>query len=165
MRSSWRLTKAGVGAALVLVSGATLLSGCSPAPLPVIALRSVDGWPSLIVAPCDKFALHRISVFTAGSDPGPKWTVNRIGGAIPSEVRLFQVPPGWTVHAQSLTDLVPGIKYEISAYGRRKAKPILFEQGDVASLRSGEVLVGTSAGKAKVVKEAEFRKEARGACG
>ncbi len=68
------------------------LTGCSPAPLPITAVRAVDGRPVVLIAACAKFDPDRVSAFAEAGSPNQRWAVSRDGGSAAGEVRLLRYP-------------------------------------------------------------------------
>ncbi|MGC5306792.1 hypothetical protein [Micromonospora zamorensis] len=87
---------------LVMLGAVAGLSACSPAEKPVLALRLIDGQPTLLVAKCEVFTADRISVFTTGVTPTAKWAIIRDGGGEVATVTLLESPSGWRLEQQSL---------------------------------------------------------------
>ncbi|WBB69526.1 hypothetical protein [Micromonospora sp. WMMD812] len=150
-----------------LAAAATLgtLAACTPAAKRVAALRSVDGHPTLLVAACDGFEADGVSVSTVGVTPRVQWDVDRDTGAASTEVRLLQLPAGWTVTEGTLTAFEPGREYTVSAAdGGETSFPVHFTVEELAALAPDQVLVGEAAGERKAVTESEFRREAKESC-
>jgi len=149
----------------VVTAAASLfpLTACTPADLPVLAARSVDGQPVLLIASCAKLDAKRIAV-SADEEPSLVWWVKREDGDVPPEATLLEVPDGWQETERSLTEFVPGKNYGVSVYGDRKATPIRFTLERLAELKPGQVLVGDPPSKGKVVSEDKFRAKAKKAC-
>jgi hypothetical protein len=143
----------------------TLLAACTPADRPVTALRYLNNRPVLLIA-CPTMTPDRISMYNSSGSPMISWTINR--GAtdtpLPAEVTLLETPPGWAVSKQSLTVLQPGVEYSVAVSGRSNAVPITFTLGELAALRSGQVLIGEVAPQRNAVRESQFRATARDAC-
>ncbi|MEU1642361.1 hypothetical protein [Micromonospora zamorensis] len=151
----------------VLVTLAALagLSACSPADKPVLALRVLDGQPTLFVAECAVFTADRISVFTIGVTPTAKWAIIREGGEKVATVTLLEPPSGWRLEQQSLVAFEPDIVYSVAAYGdQNKAESVNFTLAQVSELRPDQVLVSDGGTKRKAVTETAFRDRARKAC-
>ncbi|MFI6268560.1 hypothetical protein [Micromonospora zamorensis] len=151
----------------VLVTLAALagLSACSPADKPVLALRVLDGQPTLLVAECAVFTADRISVFTIGVTPTAKWAIIREGGEKVATVTLLESPSGWRLEQQSLVAFERDIVYSVAAYGdQNKAESVHFTLAQVSELRPEQVLVSDGGTKRKAVTETAFRDRARKAC-
>jgi hypothetical protein len=154
-----------MGVTGTLATLATLLTACTPAPKPVTALRYVNNRPILLIA-CPTINSGRISLYVDDDSPSAAWRIDREATDVPlpTEVTLFETPPGWTVSEQSLTTLQPGVGYSVAMRGRSNSTPIRFTIANLAALRTGQVLVGKPTGPAKAVRESQFRATARNAC-
>ncbi|MFC5924786.1 hypothetical protein [Micromonospora vulcania] len=149
---------------LVTLAALAVLSACSPAEKPVIALRVVDGQPTVVLAECAVFSAKRIAVFTTKLTPTAKWAIERDGGEEPGTVTLLQPPPGWRVLEQSLVAFEPDIEYSVAAHGdRNDAETVRFTLAEVTRLGPEQVLVG-SGDERKAITETAFRERAKKVC-
>ncbi|NLT55518.1 MAG: hypothetical protein GXX79_13355 [Actinomycetales bacterium] len=155
------MARVAVLSVVVLVGAA----GCTPADKKVAAVRSVNGHPTLLIAPCAEADIDSISVYPIGSSERRWWTIDRESGSTPEAVTLLEVPPGWTARTEDLTRLEPGASYGVSAFGSpRHAASVQFTQEALAGLRPDQVLVGEPPSGWRVVSERAFRAEARKDC-
>jgi hypothetical protein len=167
-----RTTVAGRAAgALVVLAALPGLAACTPADLPLTAVRVTGSKPVVLLASCADFEIDRISVYTTSRDAtasvdGPDWKVERTGAEVPESMPLFGEPPaGWTVVDDGLAALAADQPYGLSAYDNgRGTVPITFTGADLATLGPGEVLIGKTPSSHEKVTEEEFRKRAKDAC-
>ncbi|WP_223874494.1 hypothetical protein [Salinispora fenicalii] len=149
-----------VGALLVLATAAGL-AGCTPAPLPVAALRNIDGAAVLVLADCPTFTATSVSVYPVGSTTSGKWRISQDTRELVGEVPLFQVPSGWELDQQTLDAFQPGQEYSVAVYGRaERARPIKFTLAQLAALGPDQVLVD----RGEAVSLTRFRDQARRKC-
>jgi hypothetical protein len=169
---TYRTTVAGRAAgALVVLAALPGLAACTPADLPMTAVRAAAGGPVVLLASCADFEIDRVSVYTSSRDvtasvDGPGWEAERTGGGVPDAMPLLGEPPaGWKVVDDSLAALTPDQPYGLSANDNgRRTVPITFTDADLAALGPGEVLVGKTPSSHEKVTEQEFRKRAKDAC-
>jgi hypothetical protein len=147
----------GAVGALGAAVGLGLLSGCSPASLPLVAVwMSQDGKPVARVQPCSgdhasSVTLHsweeRESGGTAATPSGgtpdsgwDMWSSARIGR---TTFALFSPPSSWHVDTNGTQALLPGRTYYLSFFGPRGGKAydgyVYFTAADLASLGPGRV--------------------------
>ncbi len=161
-------TALALGMAGAIVFG---LAGCSPAALPLTAVRAAGGEPVVLLAGCADFQIDSISLYTTTRDvtasvDGPDRRLRRTGTQVPESMPLFGPPPaGWEVTDDRLTALAADQPYGLAAYGDGgKTVPITFTAADLAELGPDEVLVGKTPSSHKKVTEREYRKRAKNAC-
>jgi hypothetical protein len=149
---------------IFIVLGA--LSGCTPADLPMTALRSINGQPTLLVLSCKDFHATRIRVYTVVADPPRAWTIDWSAKPAPPQVTLLTTPAGWTPSEHTLTEFTRGTEYSVSAYSstRPHAIGIDFTIEELDKLLPGQVLVGESGSRRHAVAESTFRADAQDAC-
>lgn len=150
--------------ALVMVG----VSGCTPASNRILALRLVDGRPTLLVAACGESELRTVSVFVDNDTDTDtsSWTITHRSGSVPSVITLLDPLPGWEIQEKSLTRLRPEVRYRVGGYGAgADAFPLTFTLARLSQLGSREVLVADPKSEWKVVSEKEFRDGAREDCG
>lgn len=145
-----------VGVACVL----GLLSGCTPADLPLVAvwLRS-DGEPLARLQPCGGGHVTQVSLRSWGEgreeqepdgdgawpseDPDSGWHMWESVNIGRTTFRLFAPPPSWHVETTGTQALRPGRTYALSFHGPRGGDPydghVYFTQRDLESLAPGQV--------------------------
>ena len=161
-------TALALGMAGAIVFG---LAGCTPAALPLTAVRAAGGEPVILLAGCADFEIDWISLYTTSRNvtalvDGPDRKLRRTGTQVPESMPLFGPPPaGWEVTDDRLTALAADQLYGLSAFGDGgKAVPITFRAADLAGLGPDEVLVGKTPSSHKKVTERDYRKRAKDAC-
>jgi hypothetical protein len=149
-----------------VVVGGVLLSGCTPAVLPLAAAwPGADGEPVVMLRPCEgDHATHLwllswpedayvddghggitdnpTSTASPGSDTGWRAAPDIASGA--TTFPLFLPPSAWHVESAGPQELRPGRTYSLSFQGARKGwRPydgsLFFTADDLASLRPGQV--------------------------
>jgi hypothetical protein len=163
--------------ALVVLAALPGLASCSPAARPLIALRAVDGRPTILMASCDDFRIRSISVFPDSAGPTASVSTDRrrlervdsppAANAEPESLDLFGAPPaGWTTAEAGLTGFTAGQSYTVAAYDRgRPAESVsLFTLADLSALGPDQVLVGDDRADHKATTEKEFRRKAADSC-
>lgn len=159
-----------VAGALVMLAALPALSGCTPAPRVLIAVRAVDGEPVALLAGCPDFQIDDVSLYTrhhsvTATENGPDRILGRTAPTVPSALRLFGPPPsGWNVDVDDLAALEPGQSYGLGAGSSGStAESIIFTVEDLATLAPDEVLAGKPRSHEKMT-EREFREQAKGEC-
>jgi len=160
-----------VAGALVVLAALPGLAGCTPADLPMTAVRADGGHPVALLAGCSDFTIDRISVYTSTRDvtatvDGPNWKVESTGDQAPEVMPLLGEPPaGWKVIEDGLGQFAGDQPYGLMAYDNaRGTVPITFTGADLTALGAGEVLVGKAPSSHEKMTESEFRKRAKDAC-
>ncbi|MEW1590188.1 hypothetical protein AB0283_32605 [Micromonospora vinacea] len=159
-----------------------LLTACSPAEEPIVALAVQDGRPIGVLVTCDDRDAD-IRVFENGpeSEPGEQSLIRwRIGGPPASEVvevaLLGQPPEGWEVteavdspatevDVELLTEFRAGVTYTLDGSSRREALPVDFTLADLPRIGPDQVLVMPRGHHSTTVVSREtFLREARDRC-
>ncbi|MEU8115728.1 hypothetical protein [Micromonospora sp. NPDC048947] len=158
-----------------------LLTACSPAEQPIVALAVQDGRPVGVLLTCyDRDA--NIRVFENGhqDDPGKRSLIRwSIGGPPASEVvevtLLGQPPEGWEVadtvdspgtevDVELLTEFRAGVTYTLDGSSRREALSVDFTLADLPRIGPDQVLVPRGSNSTKVVSRETFLRKARDRC-
>lgn len=133
----------------VLALTATMLSGCSPAPEPMVALSMANGKPVAIFVACNS-SLAILHVYendparrpaggSSSEATAPIWTVRSQAPQLVTEVTLFEAPPGWEVTESTLTGLDPGVHYSAGGVSLRHAVQVDFTTSDLEALGPDQV--------------------------
>jgi hypothetical protein len=151
-------------AAVALLALVSFGAGCTPAPKGVLAVeRAEDGGVRLLLADCPGYLAGDFSVLADGTGGElVDWGVHN-GGSPTSvrDVRVFQDPPqGWRVTGDRLTALRQGVPYVAEVSGsvgnRRLESRVPFTVGDLAAVKSGEVLTWAGGEKNVTVSRDAF---------
>jgi hypothetical protein len=160
-----------VAGALVVLAALPGLAACTPAALPLTALRSAAGEPVVLLAGCPDYTIDEIQLYTSttnvtASVDGPRRRIARTGAEVPASMPLFGDPPaGWKVTDEGLTELAADGYYSLVAYeGAQGTVGIGFAAADLAALRPDEVLIGARPNGHRTTTEQEFRERAKDAC-
>ncbi|MEU7976012.1 hypothetical protein AB0B48_28645 [Micromonospora sp. NPDC049089] len=162
-----------------------LLTACSPAEQPIVALAVQDGRPVGVLVTCyDRDA--NIRVFENGheGEPGKRSLIRwSIGGPPASEVvevtLLGQPPEGWEVDepvdvpgsepgaevdVELLTELRPGVTYTLDGASRPEALSVDFTLADLPRIGPDQVLAPDGHNSTKVIPRETFLRKARERC-
>ena len=164
------MTSRRLSAAIAVVLAAAVLTGCSPPLYHQVAVHLVDGEVELLFAPCPGKRVHDVIVREVedGVDTDRVWHVS--GGpdsATVTSLRLFEVPEGWVIGNDSLTELDPDLSYRIrieadSVEDSRLGGVTL---DALAALGDGQVLGPGKGHDAEPMTRAEFEERAAKPCG
>ncbi|MEU5675138.1 hypothetical protein ABZ749_33460 [Micromonospora sp. NPDC047753] len=158
-----------------------LLTACSPAEEPIVALAVQDGQPIGVLVTCDDSDAN-IRVFENDhqGEPGERTLIRwSIGGPPASEVvevaLLGQPPEGWEVadavdspdsdvDVELLTEFRAGVTYTLDGSSRRDARSVDFTLADLPRIGPDQVLVSHGSRSTKVVSRETFLRKARDRC-
>ncbi|MFD6680258.1 hypothetical protein [Micromonospora parva] len=162
-----------------------LLTACTPAHEPLVALAVQDGRPVGVLVTCDDdFA--QLDVFEndhpddASARPFIRWKVTGRPTTEVVEVALLGQPPqGWEVadpvdlpaaeagmdvDVEPLTELRPEVTYSVSGTSRRDAISVDFTLADLPRIGPDQVLAPHGRDSTKVVSRDTFLRKARDSC-
>ncbi|MBQ1034073.1 hypothetical protein KBX26_29170 [Micromonospora sp. C97] len=162
-----------------------LLTACTPAHEPLVALAVQDGRPVGVLVTCDDdFA--QLDVFEndhpndASARPFIRWKVTGRPTTEVVEVALLGQPPqGWEVadpvdlpaaeagmdvDVEPLTELRPEVTYSVSGSSRRDAISVDFTLADLPRIGPDQVLAPHGRDSTKVVSRDAFLRKARDSC-
>ncbi|MEV6759011.1 hypothetical protein [Streptomyces sp. NPDC051214] len=136
--------------AACLTLGLIMVSGCSPADLPLIAVRNGnDGQPVVDLRPCEEgetlSEAHLVSwtpekgeATNDGKDSG--WGAGAVKTHGSGVFPLFSPPPAWHARPHGTQELMSGRTYSLSFKGSGSYQAhVYFTADDLASLRPGQV--------------------------
>jgi hypothetical protein len=173
-----------LGPLISLTSLLGLLTACTPADVPIVALSVHDGQPIGILVACSTSS--QLSVYEADDRDDRtliSWRVSGepTAGTVVEIPLLGQPPDGWQVvadsvlpgsasspgddvHFEQLTELKPGVRYSIGGYSRYHALPVDFTTSDFARIGPGKVLAPKGHRDTKLTSEKDFVSDAGGHC-
>ncbi|MGI5241872.1 hypothetical protein [Dactylosporangium sp. CA-139066] len=144
--------------------------------VPVAALYLDDGHPTVLLAPCEHTRVIEVTV--VDNSAHKIWTAVDSDPADPATtVRVFAVPPGWTLEKHSaadFTELTPGHDYRLftSLYSllesstRDSAPNFTFTPADLTALKPDQVwTVAGESSPPQATPRTEFQRAASAACG
>ena len=158
-----------------------LLTACSPAPLPVVAITVRDGQPTLVLVTCAGVS-SRLGVIVnePGSDADVmvSWAVSGKASTEIVELAVFGEPPaGWEDEAaagatgapgssasyrvEPLRELVDGVRYSAHGVGTGRSAFVDFTTADLDGLAEWNVLTTDDSGGDRTVPYEEFLRHAR----
>lgn len=178
---------------LVLALAAAMLTACSYATYPLLAVTVIDGRPVLILYTCGRGAAQA-SVAEGLPAPTPSTTVSptptpsravpsptdhrpvrsdvpywRIGADGPDAVTvipMFTAPAGWEVERATLSALEPGARYSADAYVDNifGINVVHFTLEMLVALEVDEVLYGPSPPETATITRADFDQKSESTC-
>ncbi|MFE0510668.1 hypothetical protein [Streptomyces sp. NPDC058964] len=142
------MKRAGV-AAVGVVAGVLLLSGCAAVDLPLAGVRmGADGVPYALIRPCgdDGYRTPSLDGWAAGAGDGPVttgWDVRKEELSGDADFPLFSPPAAWKARHRGERRLLPGHRYTL-AFGHYVTGDsyngiVGFSAEDIAGLKPGRV--------------------------
>lgn len=161
-----------------------MLSGCSPSPLPIVAITVRDGQPTVVLVSCvGQFS--QLGVYENDPDVSPKptddvlvsWSVYGDAATEIVEVAVFGQPPaGWETDGENqigdpnepgsfrvepLEELISGVRYSASGDAQRDGISVGFTTADLDQLGDGEVLTADGYDDVRTISYDDFVRQAR----
>lgn len=172
--------------ALAMVPVLGLLTGCSPAPQPLLALAVRDGRPIAVLMDCYDYDQDLSVSLDAeeSAQPGvsPDWVVTGAGAGKPVEVALLSdVPNGrstlspdpgvtpqswaWDPVGGRLSELRPGVRYRLSGFsGTSPVLGVEFTTADLERIGADQVLAPRDYRTLRIMDREVFLDRARDRC-
>ncbi|WP_181545499.1 hypothetical protein [Micromonospora saelicesensis] len=158
-----------------------ILTACSPAEQPIVALAFQDGRPVGVLVTCDdRDANIRVFENDHQGEPGKRPLIRwRVGGPPASEVvevaLLGQPPEGWEVadagdspatevDVELLSEFRAGVTYTLDGSSRSKALSVDFTLADLPRIGPDQVLAPHGHNSTEVVSRETFLRKARDRC-
>ncbi|MFI5528472.1 hypothetical protein ACIA8O_07890 [Kitasatospora sp. NPDC051853] len=159
-------------AALLVVGGLGLLTGCQPLPLPLVAVYlDGQGVPQALVRTCDEdgrvlgpyLEATEQSVGRGDAWPEGPWDGWQAKGKWhAADFPLFTPPADWAVTTQGHLEYRPGLTYRFSVADPEDyawSSRVTFGAAELTALQPGQVLTDDGA-----VPREQFEEEARKSC-
>lgn len=159
-----------IAVAVMAVVAVGALTACSPEVYRQLAVHLVEGEVELLFAPCTGKRVHDVIVREVDSAAEAERIWHVSGGpesATVTSLRLFEVPDGWVVGSDDLTELDPNRSYRIRVEADSVEDSLLagVTLDAVAALNDGEVLGADKQYNAVAMPRAEFEQIAAKPCG